>query len=214
MVPLGHQPVLEIIIQQLARYGFRDIVLSVGYMAELIQAYFDSAKDALPDVVLSYVKEQEPKGTAGPLAAIFGLDETFLVMNGDILTSIDYGKLVANHRETGSALTIAMHERTVKTDFGVLQVDENSIVTGYAEKPEHHHMVSMGIYVYEPRVLKYIEPDSYLDFPILVSRLLDNNEAVAGYHSQDFWLDIGRHEDYQRAQDEFEKNRAVFLPDA
>ena len=213
MVPLGHYPILEIIIRQLTHHGFRDIVLSVGYMAELIQAYFDTAKGKLPDVNLDYVKEQDPKGTAGSLALIDGLDETFLVMNGDILTSLDYGKLIAYHRDMGGTLTIAMHKRKVQVDFGVIQLDDDSTITGYMEKPEQHHMVSMGIYVYEPRVLEYIEPGAHLDFPALVLKLLENDENVVGYHSDDYWLDIGRHQDYERAQTKFEQSRDLFLPD-
>ena len=212
LVPLGYRPILDIIIRQLAHYGFRDIVLTVGYLAELIQAYFQNSSNRLPDISLSYVREGEPTGTAGSLGLIPGLDETFLVMNGDILTSLDYSKLVAYHREKGGILTIGMHRTRVKIDLGVIETDQEGILTGYIEKPEKAYLVSMGIYVYEPTVLRYIEPNTYLDFPDLVVRLLENGEKVVGYPCDEYWLDIGRQEDYVRAQEEFERMKDRFLP--
>lgn len=212
LVPLGHRPILDIIIRQLAYYGFRDIALTVGYLAELIQAYFQNTRSRLPDVNLTYISEHEPTGTAGSLSSIPGLNETFLVMNGDILTSLDYSKLVAYHQEKSGILTIGMHRKRVKIDLGVMETDREGILTGYVEKPEKVYLVSMGIYVYEPTVLKYIEPNRYLDFPDLVLRLLENGEKVVGYPCDEYWLDIGHQEDYVRAQEEFERMKDRFLP--
>ncbi len=212
LVPLGNRPIIDIIIRQLNYYGFRDITLTVGYLAELIQAYFHNANDRLPGINLTYIKEQKPTGTAGSLSLVPRIDETFLVMNGDVLTTLDYSKLLAYHREKDGILTIGMHRKKVKIDLGVIETDGNCSVTGYLEKPEKEYMVSMGIYVYEPAVFKYIEPDIYLDFPDLVLRLLDKGEKVVGYPCDDYWLDIGRHEDYAEAQDEFERMEDTFLP--
>ncbi len=212
LVPMGNRPILDIIIRQLAYYGFRDIIMTVGYLAELIQAYFQNASIQLPDVKLTYFKEQKPLGTAGSLSLIPGLDKAFLVMNGDILTSMDYSKLVAYHKKKGGILTIGMHRKRVKIDLGVMETDEDGGLTGYIEKPEKVYLVSMGVYVYEPVVLKYIDPGTYLDFPDLVLRLLDKGEKVVGYACDDYWLDIGRHEDYVRAQEEFERMKDSFLP--
>jgi NDP-sugar pyrophosphorylase family protein len=212
LVPLGNRPILDIIIRQLARCGFNDIVMTVGYLAELIQAYFHNGDMLPPDVRLSYVKEQQPLGTAGPLTLVPGLKETFLVMNGDILTSLDYTRLVAYHRERGGVLTIAVHTKHVKIDLGVIEADAGGLLTGYTEKPEKEYLVSMGIYVYEPAVLTYIEPAQHLDFPDLVLRLLKNGEKVVSYPCDDYWMDIGRHEDYVEAQKVFERMRDRFLP--
>ena len=213
LIPLGHKPILEIIVRQLAHYGFKDITLSVGYLAELIRAYFESANSNPSGVQLRYITEQEPTGTAGSLASVPGLDDTFLVMNGDVLTSINYQNLMEYHHEKGGILTIAMHRREINVDFGVVKMDSDSIITGYEEKPRFNYDVSMGIYVYNKKVLDYIEPDTYLDFPTLVLRLLENNEKVVGYPSSDYWLDIGRHDDYEQAQEEFESMRDLFLPE-
>ena len=202
MVPIGQRPILEIILRQLINAGFDEAILSVGYLAELIRAYFQNAHHRLPGLSLSYVSEEEPMGTAGSIRQIEGLDTTFLVMNGDVLTSLDYGELIRSHREKGGALTVAVHRRRVKIDFGVIETDAQGNIVGYVEKPETEHLVSMGVYVYEPRVLDYIEPNTHLDFPDLVLRLLENGEKVVGYPYEGYWLDIGRHDDYAKAQEE------------
>ena len=212
LVPIGHRPILDIIIRQLSYYGFRDIVLNVGYLSELIRAYFQNGINDLENVNLSYHKESKPTGTAGSLYSIPDLTETFLVMNGDILTTLDYTKLVSYHREKGGILTIGMHKKVHKIDLGVIETDSNGFLTSYKEKPETEYKVSMGVYVYEPNVLEYIEPDIYLDFPHLVTRLLENGEKVVGYPCSDFWLDIGNHEDYVKAQKVFEESKYDFLP--
>ena len=213
LVPLGQRPILDIIIQQLAYYGFRDIILTVGYLAELIEAYFKNSNSRLPNINITYIKEPKPTGTAGSLGLIPDLDGPFLVMNGDILTSMNYMKLAEYHKDKGGILTIGMHNKRVKIDLGVIEANQEGILTGYTEKPEKVYPVSMGIYIYEPAVLNYIEPGEYLDFPDLVLRLIDNGEKVVGYPCDNYWLDIGCHEDYVRAQDEFEQMKDVFLPE-
>ncbi len=212
LVPLGNRPIIDIIVRQLAYYGFDDIVLTVGYLAELIQAYFQTANDGLPAVTLSYVKEREPLGTAGSLSLIEGLDDTFLVMNGDVLTSLDYSQMVAFHKAHGNALTIGTYEKHMQIDLGVIEMDASGAVTEYLEKPEKVYPVSIGIYVYEPAVLRYIEKGQHLDFPELVKRLLAGGEKVMGYRCRDYWLDIGNPGDYQRAQEQFEQMEDRFLP--
>jgi NDP-sugar pyrophosphorylase family protein len=212
LVPLGERPIIDIIMRQLNHYGFRRATLSVGYLAELLQSYFATVNDGFPDMVLDFVKETRPLGTAGPLAAIQGLDETFIVMNGDVLTTLDYARLYDYHKAQGNALTISVYRRQVKIDFGVMEIGEENAVCGYIEKPEHQYSVSMGVYVYEPHVLEYIAKDAYLDFPDLVVRMLENKEKVGAYPFDGFWLDIGRHDDYATGQEIFSQNSAMFLP--
>ena len=210
LVPIGDRPILEIIIRQLARNGLGDIVLSIGHLGELIEAYFQNGRLNIPEVRLDYFRENEPLGTAGSLSMIPGLDETFLAMNGDILTTLDYRALIRHHKEQQAALTIAMHRKDVKIDLGVLETNDAGELVSYNEKPCYSFNVSMGIYVYEPRALQYIPKEKYMDFPDLVRTLLDKGEKVAGFHSQDYWLDIGRREDYELAQQEFEARAAEF----
>jgi NDP-mannose synthase len=205
LVPVGDQPVLELVMRYLLRHGIRDITLTLGHLRELIKAYFAHAERFSEMFDLSYVEEEQPTGTAGSLVSVPDLNDTFLVMNGDVMTDLDLGQLVSFHREKKAALTIATEVRHVKIDLGVLDFDEDSRIIGYREKPEHSYHVSMGIYVYEPRVLKYIKPDEYLDFPNLVLRLMEYGEPVSAFVTDCMWLDIGRPDDYAKAQRLFGK---------
>lgn len=213
LVPVADLPIIEILIRQLAHYEFTDVTVSIGHLGELIQAYFATNRRLPEGVRLSYVTEPEPLGTAGSLALVRGLDETFLVANGDVLTTLDYRALTDFHRRAGAALTVAMHQKDVRIDLGVMEVDGASRVTVYREKPVLRYRVSMGVYVYEPRVLRHIPAGRYLDFPDLVTALLAAGETVAAYPSADFWLDIGRQEDYAAATEEFQRRRDEFHVD-
>jgi NDP-sugar pyrophosphorylase family protein len=210
LMPLGDTPVLEVLIHRLIRYGITDITLTLGHLAELVKAYFYHRQQLAQQITLRYVEEEEPTGTAGSLGLVTGLDNTFLVMNGDLLTDLDFDALVQFHREQKAMLTIATHARRVKVDLGVLQFDDDYRITDYTEKPETTYHVSMGIYVYEPGVLKYVEPGQYLDFPDLVLRLLAHEERVCAYPSDCLWLDIGRPDDYARAQQMFSDKANMF----
>jgi NDP-sugar pyrophosphorylase family protein len=210
LVPLGDTPVLEVLLDRLTRFGVTDVTLTLGHLAELVKAYFQHRKQLLQRVSLRYVQEDEPTGTAGSLALVPGLERTFLVMNGDLLTNLDFHALVRFHREQGAALTVATHTRRVKIDLGVLEFDEHYEIRRYLEKPETAYHVSMGIYVYEPAVLRFIEPGRYLDFPNLVLRLVELGQRVCAYPTDCLWLDIGRPDDYARAQELFAERREVF----
>jgi NDP-mannose synthase len=210
LVPLGDTPVIEVLMRRLLRAGITDITLTLGHLAELMKAYFAHRKQLAMQLRLRFVQEEEPTGTAGSLSLISGLKDTFLVMNGDLLTDLDFHALVDFHRRQKALLTIATHTRAVKIDLGVLEYDRNHRVTGYHEKPEHHYQVSMGVYVYEPAVLKQIEKGKHLDFPDLVLRLIKRGERVCAYPTDCLWLDIGRPDDYARAQELFAERRDAF----
>lgn len=208
LMPIGNMPILEVILRQLKTAGITQITIAVGYLAELLMAFFGNGERL--GLEINYSLEERPLGTAGPLALIQGLNDTFIVMNGDVLTDLDYKDLIQYHKHQGGIATIATCKRTVKIDFGVIEVNENNFLTGYIEKPTFDYRVSMGIYVFEPEVLKYIPKNQYLDFPDLVQILLKNGKRVATYPFDGYWLDIGRHDDYKRAIEEFERNRKLF----
>lgn len=210
LVPLGDTPVVEVLIRRLIRHGITDITLTLGHLAELVKAYFDHRKGLVEQITLRYVDEEQPTGTAGSLAYVPGLDKTFLVMNSDLLTNLDFHALVQFHREQKAVLTIAAHTRRVKIDLGVLESDGDYQITRYVEKPETTYHVSMGVYVYEPNVLKCIERGHYLDFPDLVLELLARGERVCAYPGDCLWLDIGRPDDYARAQELFAERKEDF----
>jgi len=209
LMPIGDVPILDIVLRQLKSHGFTKVTMAVGYLAELLETYFGDGRKYGIDI--QYSREGKPLGTAGPLSLINGLDSPFLVMNGDVLTTLNYSTLINYHKEKGAIATIAMHQRTVDIDFGVIELNTDSEIVNYIEKPNLKYLVSMGIYVFETKVLSYINQNEKLDFPDLVKRILGNNEKVIGYPSTDYWLDIGRHDDYQRAMDEFEENKDKFL---
>lgn len=210
LVPVGDTPILEVLMRRLMAFGVTDITLTLGHLAELVKAYFQHRQSLIGCLKLSYVEEDTPTGTAGSLVTVPGLNETFLAMNGDLLTDLDLHALVAFHRARGAALTIATHKRHVKIDLGVLEFDGEGWITAYHEKPEKVYHVSMGIYVYEPRVLSHIREGEYLDFPDLVLRLMAVDEKVLSFETDCVWLDIGRPDDYARAQKMFEQNEERF----
>lgn len=212
LLPIGEIPILEIILRQLKHYGFSEVILACGYLSELIQAYLMNNKIST-QLKISYHREEQPLGTAGALATIKGLDETFLVMNGDILTTIDYSKLLQYHKESKAALTVAITQKKVQIELGVLHLNAENKITGYEEKPVKVFPASTGIYIYEPRALDFIKPNTYLDFPTLVMRLIEAGEQVVGCPVDAFWLDMGNKDDYERAVKEFEQNQSAFLPE-
>lgn len=214
LLPIGDRAILEVVLRQLQSYGFSELTLAVGYLAHLVQAVFNDGSDF--DVSINYHQENEPRGTAGALATIDRMDDSFLVMNGDVLTSLDYNHLFDLHKASGNALTIASHRRVVKTEYGVLHLDspdtdDTLAVVGYEEKPEIPYVVSIGVYVMEPHVVDYIPPDRHFDMPEVVQTLIDNGERVRTFLFDGFWLDIGRHDDYERAIREFDQISPLLL---
>jgi NDP-sugar pyrophosphorylase family protein len=210
LLPIGDRAILDVVMHQLRDLGFDDITLAVGHLAHLVRAVMgDGSKWG---VSIDYQEESEPLGTVGPLADIERLDDSFLVMNGDVLTTLDYSDFMDLHRESGNLLTIASHRRVVRTDYGVLHLDGEAgrtrVVTDFQEKPETPYVVSMGVYVLEPRALDYIDSGTYLDLPDLVLRMIAGGERVGSYLFDGYWLDIGRPQDYERAIIEYESLKA------
>ncbi len=200
LMPIGDRSILEHVLEQLFVAGIRDVTLSVGYLSHLIRAVLDNGSSSSSRPKLRYVHEDEPLGTVGPLRLIEGLDETFLLMNGDVLTRLDFSDLITSHRASGSMLTIAAHKRVVKVDYGVLGISAepgSHLVEAFHEKPEIPVSVSAGIYVMEPQILECVPPTGYFDFPDLVHALLKANHPISAYEYGGFWLDLGRPEDYE-----------------
>ncbi len=207
LVPIADRPVLEHIIRCLTNVGCERIDLCVSHLGQLIRLYLSEAQ-LPPQVAVSYHWESEPLGTAGALREVPDLTGTFIVMNGDILTTLDYGALVAHHREREAALTVAMHSKRVDIDLGVIEAEDGD-VTGYLEKPSMSFDVSMGIYVYDERALRHL-PRGPCQFPELVLRLIAAGERVAAYRTDAAWYDIGTLQEYERAAADVERNPEKF----
>lgn len=214
LLPIGDRPVLDIVLRQLHASGFERVTVATGYMAELIEAVLNHRNTF--GMSIDYVREAEPLGTVGPLAMIEGLVEPFLVMNGDILTDLDYRKLVADHVASEAIATIATTTRHIDVTLGVLECedgDDPDRLTGYIEKPKLTYQVSMGVYCFSPIVLDHIEPGVHLDLPDLVLRLIARGQVVRAWRSDAYWVDFGRREDYDRAITEFEPMRHRLVPE-
>jgi len=202
LMPVGDMPVLELLIRRLEQHGIHRVTLAVGYLSSLIRAYFNDDSERF-GVVVDYSQETEPLGTAGPLALIGGLSETFLAMNGDLLTDLDFQAMIAFHKEHDAGATIGVYERDVPIDLGVIQTNSDHRVFDYIEKPVYHYQVSMGVYVLEPEVLDFVPKHQKFDLPDLIRALLVADVRVLAYRHSGYWLDIGRPDDYQRAQQDF-----------
>ncbi|HWM12785.1 MAG TPA: sugar phosphate nucleotidyltransferase [Solirubrobacteraceae bacterium] len=202
LMPVGERPILEILLRQLRAAGLDDVTLAVGHLAHLVRAVVGDG--SAHGVRVRYHEEEHALGTAGPLASIPDLDETFVLVNGDVLTTLDFRALIAAHEAAGNALTIATHRRTLRADYGVLQIDgavgPTRRVRGYDEKPEIAYTVSMGVYAVDPVAIGLLTPGARCDFPDLVLALLAGGAPVGSYAFDGYWLDIGREDDFRRAQ--------------
>ncbi|MGH2988852.1 MAG: sugar phosphate nucleotidyltransferase [Solirubrobacterales bacterium] len=210
LVPVGDRPILELIVRQLGRRGFTEIDFLVGHLGELIRVYFEQGASVPDGMELRYHWEDEPLGTSGALHQIEPPRDSLLVMNGDILTTLDYDELVRFHSEHGAALTIATHAKQVQLALGVVE-SEGDGVTGYVEKPALSYEVSMGIYVYSPRALEHV-PRERFDFPDLVLKLVEAGERVARFHFDGPWFDIGTRDEHERAVEAYEAEPQRFDP--
>ena len=212
LLPVGDRPILEIIVGQLRDAGVADIVLATGHLSGLIETYFGDGGSL--GVNITYSHEEAALGTVGPLASIDGLDETFIVMNGDVLTSPLYAELVAAHAESGATATVASRLQGIDVDYGVLRLDGSDAgprrITRVDEKPHFSWPVSMGIYAFEPTVLDFIERDTRLDFPELMTRLIAAGELVSAYEHAGYWMDIGQLHHLEAAVRDYEGDAEDF----
>ncbi len=211
IVPIGDKPILQILMEQLRENGFRDVTVCTGYLAELIMVVAgDGSKYGMN---VSYHPEDKPLGTAGALGDIKDLTDPFIVMNGDLLTTLSYKRMLEYHVQEQADLTIAIYQRDVKIDFGVVELDSDNGFTGFKEKPTYPMHVSMGVNVLSKGVLEHVAPNEYLDMPDLVKKVHESGGKVACFKDDCYWLDIGRLDDYALAQEHYEKNRELFSPE-
>ncbi|MDD5680405.1 MAG: sugar phosphate nucleotidyltransferase [Candidatus Omnitrophica bacterium] len=209
LVPMGEYPILEIVIRRFKKYGFNDIVLSVNHMSELIKSYFGDGKKL--GVKLRYLMEDQPLGTAGPLSLLKETGDNFIVINGDVMTNLDFSKLIAYHKDGGQIATVVSFRKKVSVDLGVLETGKGGLVKRYIEKPTLKYDVSAGIYVFKKKVLAYVNKGRRMDLPDLVMRLVKEGESVRTYNHSGLWYDIGTPSDYEEATIKFMRNSKLFL---
>ncbi|MFJ6726513.1 MULTISPECIES: sugar phosphate nucleotidyltransferase [unclassified Streptomyces] len=213
LVPIGDQhAILEIVLRQLANSGFTSVTLAIGHLGEIIRAYVGDGSQW--GLTVDYATEESPLGTMGPLLNLRDrLPESFLVMNGDVLTDLDYADVLRRHREAAAPLTIATYARTVSIDFGVLTTDDSKVVA-FTEKPSMDYRVSMGVYGLSLSTLDAYTPGLPLGFDELVLDLLKEGNPPQAYAFDGYWLDIGRPDDYDRANAEFTTRKSLLLKGA
>jgi NDP-mannose synthase len=210
LMPIGDVPILEILLRQLQRHGVTEVTIMSGHLAYLIEAYFGDG--AALGLSLAYVREGEPLGTAGPLRQLRGrFTEDILVMNGDLLTDLDFAALMDRHRQSAGVATVSVYRHDERLELGVLQVDEAGNVVGYDEKPTLNLDISMGAYAMSPMALERIPAGRY-DMPQLILDTLGAGQRVVAYRHDGLWFDIGRPTDFERANDLYASNPASFLP--
>ncbi|MFH1741488.1 MAG: sugar phosphate nucleotidyltransferase [bacterium] len=209
LLPLGDMPILDIVIRQLASYGVNRIVLSLGHMAPFFMPFL--AQWEQQGVTIETCFENDPLGTAGPIGLVKDLEDNFIVMNGDVLTTLDFSALVEAHRTAQSWGTIAVSKREMKVDFGVVTTTESNVLKEYREKPLLTYDVSMGINVLSKNCLEFISRGKKIDMPDLMITMKKAGKLVHCFRSSCYWLDMGRFDDYEQASRDFVETPERFL---
>jgi NDP-sugar pyrophosphorylase family protein len=197
LVPVCGKPVVEILLHRLKLAGVTKAYLAVNHRADQIRTVLgDGQRFGLN---ISYSEEPTPLSTVGPITLIPSLPEYFLVVNADILTDLDFKTIFEKHRQSGCNLTVAIYQRTERIDYGVLEVGSDRRVTGFSEKPDYHFSVSMGVYVFSKAALEFVPHGEPFGFDDLMRILLEKHQPINTVMHHGFWLDIGRVDDYERA---------------
>ena len=207
LMPLGDRPIIDVLLRQLVGAGAEQVIVSVGHLGGVIESWVRSERYEVP---VSFLHESEPLGTAGALRNA-EVPETFVAMNGDVLTTLRFPELLAHHRSSGAVATVAVTERATQVEYGVVHVDAAGAVARLEEKPRLRYTVSMGVYAFEPRIVDLIGPGERVDFPDLLERAMTAGETVATHRFDGYWRDIGNPEDYGQAVSDFAANPGRFI---
>ena len=211
LVPVGDRSILDIVLMQLKQAGVARVTMAVSHLAHLIQAYFgDGSRWGLE---IDYSLEDKPLSTIAPLTLIDDLPERFFVMNGDVLTDLDFRDLYRRHEQTDADVTVATFERDTRIDFGVLHTDEEGRVVGFEEKPSYHFSVSMGVYVMSRRLLDVVPAGEPFGFDDLMVACIEGSRRAMTYPHRGYWLDIGRPDDYAEANEKIDELLPRLFPD-
>ena len=204
LMPIGERPILEIVLRNLAKVGIKDVIIATGHLSEMIRLFFKDGSDF--GLNISYSIEDKPLGTGGPIKKNKNLlkNDSFLVMNGDVLTNVDFKKLADFHIKNGNDITIGTAYREQYVDFGVVELDKDNNFVLWNEKPTLHYLVSMGIYVFSFNVLQHLPEEEKFNIPDIIEILSKKNFKIKGFIHKGYWLDIGRPEDYEKACKDYE----------
>jgi NDP-mannose synthase len=201
LVPIGERAIIEILLNRLKTNGVDEVFICLNHFAEIIKAFLGDGHKF--GIKINYSLEDRPLSTVAPIKLIHGLPDNFLVMNGDLLTDLDFSKLFSHHIENKALLTVAVYNRTLKIDFGVIDINsENNTANGFREKPEFNYNVSMGVYAMNIKVLEFVPENEPFGFDHLMLKLLELKQSISIFPYKGYWLDIGRPEDYEKANND------------
>lgn len=204
MLPVGDRPLLQLIIEQLRQSGIHRVHVTTHYKAEIISQHFGDGRDF--GVEIQYVKEDQPLGTAGALGLLNVSDEPFLIINGDILTRVDFRSMLDFHREHRADMTVGVKQHEFQIPYGV--IESNGVeVTGISEKPTVRHFINAGIYLINPEVCQLIPNGQSYDMPDLIAQLIREGRKVVSFPVREYWLDVGKMDDYEQAQKDLQSGR-------
>lgn len=209
LMPIGEYPIIEVIVRQLVSAGFDHITMAVNHQAEIIKAFFtDGSKWGIK---IDYSYEDKALSTMAPLKLVQDLPDDFLIMNGDVLTDLDYSEFYDYHCQNDNIFSVSSYKREIKTEYGVLEVGDDNKLSGFSEKPVFNFDVSMGIYMANKKILDYIPEDTSYGFDDLMLKLIEINNPASIKSHNGYWLDIGRSDDYMKAVEEFDGMKDKFL---
>lgn len=205
LLKVGSRPLLETILHQTIDQGFRKFYFSVNYKADMIMDYFGDGSRW--GVQITYLRERERLGTAGSLSMLpKDLSQDIVVMNGDILTKVDFRRMFSVHALNRAIMTVGVKESTHTVPYGVVEIDGSSRITSFKEKPAHSYFINAGMYIVSPRALAHVPTEIYFDIPSLVEQLIANGEAITAFPIREYWLDIGMMKDYDQANVDFDSH--------
>jgi NDP-sugar pyrophosphorylase family protein len=207
LMPLGDRPIIDVLIRQAVAAGADGVAISVGHLGGIIESWVGREDYGVP---VSFLHEDEPLGTAGALRNV-EVEDRFLAMNGDVLTTLSFADVFSRHRSSGALATVAVTERSTQVEYGVVHTDESGRLVGLEEKPKLRYTVSMGIYAFDPEVRELIAPGEAIDFPDLLWRAVEAGRPVATHPFEGYWRDIGNPADYEQAIADFAEDPARFL---
>jgi len=204
LVPVGEKAIIEILLNRLKRNDVDEVFICLNHFAEMIAAFLGNGNKF--GLKINYSLEDRPLSTVAPLKLIHDLPDDFLVMNGDLLTDLDFSRFFQYHLQDSSLLTVATYSRTTKIDFGVIEIDPSSnTASGFREKPEYKFDVSMGVYAMNKKILGFVPDNEPFGFDSLMLKLLETGQRVSVFPYDGYWLDIGRPEDYEKANEDIQK---------
>jgi len=204
MLPIDNKPILEHMIGQLKKHGISNVFISAHYKSEIISDHFGDGKEFGVDI--KYIHEAKPLGTAGSLGALARPDKQVLIVNGDILTGIDFRAFFEFHRIHKAVMTVGVRKYEIKIPFGVVEL-EDILITDIIEKPDRSVVINAGIYLLEPEAFEYLKTGEYFEMPELVQSLIKAKKKVISFPVQEYWLDVGKPSDYHRANNDVKNGK-------